>query len=121
MYDLPDYSALLKPMTIDTPIQHMWSDEQFELLKKHIRKFESSLDENHEVGVMLTNFGQSVLMNVHSITYEYPVLLIFNGYVNGQRATLVQHINQLNFMLMALQKTGESQKQPIGFVYNGQG
>ena len=86
---------------IDTPAQHMWADEQFEILKRYIQNFESSLDTDHEVGIMMTNFGQSILMNVDKIAYEYPVLMVFMGEVNGQEATLIQHINQLNFILTA--------------------
>mgnify|MGYP007069894063 CR=1 FL=1 len=46
-------------LDIDMPTQHMWSDTQFEIIKKYIEEFEASLDEEHEVGVMLTNFGQA--------------------------------------------------------------
>ena len=103
-------------ISIDTPDQHMWSDEQFEILKKHIQDFEKSLDPNHEVGVMMTNFGQSIIMRVTEIAHEYPVLLIFKGYVNGRYATLIQHINQLNFMLTSVEIEPERPKQTIGFV-----
>ena len=103
-------------ISIDTPDQHMWSDEQFEILKKYIQDFEKSLDSNHEVGVMMTNFGQSIIMHVTEIAHEYPVLLIFKGYVNGRYATLIQHINQLNFMLTSVEIEPERPKQTIGFV-----
>ena len=103
-------------ISIDTPDQHMWSDEQFEILKKYIQDFEKSLDPNHEVGVMMTNFGQSIIMRVTEIAHEYPVLLIFKGYVNGRYATLIQHINQLNFMLTSVEIEPERPKQTIGFV-----
>ena len=62
---MPDFSngitipqVPIPDITIDTPGQHMWADEQFRLLKKYIQEFEASLDSEHEVGVMLTNFGQ---------------------------------------------------------------
>ena len=103
---------------IDTPAQHMWADEQFEILKRYIQNFESSLDTDHEVGIMMTNFGQSILMNVDKIAYEYPVLMVFMGEVNGQEATLIQHINQLNFMLMSVVKEPERPKRQIGFIVN---
>ena len=34
-------------INIDTPAQHMWADEQFEILKKYIQAFEKSLDPEH--------------------------------------------------------------------------
>lgn len=99
----------------DMPIHHVWADEQFEILKKYIIEFENTLDDEHEVGVLLTHFGQSVLMNVTSITYEGSVLMVFRGYVNGKEATLIQHINQLSFMLTTIDKEPDRPKRRIGF------
>ncbi len=59
-FNLPDIN--IPTVEIDTPIQHMWADEQFEIIKKYIEEFEASLDTEHEVGMLLTNFGQSILM-----------------------------------------------------------
>ena len=100
------------------PTQHMWADEQFDILKRYIQEFEQSLDAEHEVGIMMTNFGQSVVMQVTQITYENPVLMIFKGYVNDREATLIQHINQLNFMLTSLKIEPHHTKKKIGFVAN---
>ena len=100
----------------DAPIHNMWSDTQYEIIKKYIKEFEDSLDEEHEVGLMLTNFGQSVLMHVKYISYEKSVLLVFKGYVQGREATLIQHINQLNFMLTTIEKTTDEPKKKIGFL-----
>ena len=105
---------------IDTPVQHMWADEQFKILKRYIQEFERSLDSEHEVGIMMTNFGQSILMRVTMVTYEDPVLMVFKGYVNGREATLVQHINQLNFMLTTIEKEPDHPKRQIGFVANNE-
>ena len=73
--------------------------------------FEAALDDEHEVGLLLTNFGQSVLMHVTDITYEKSVLMVFNGYVNGKQATLIQHISQLNFLLTTVEKSPERPKR----------
>ena len=101
----------------DLPTNYMWADTQFELIKKHISNFEDTLDNEHEVSIMLTNFGQSVLMRVTDIGYEKSVLMIFKGYVNGQKATLIQHINQLSFLLIASPRANtEKPKQRIGFT-----
>ena len=64
---------------------------------------------------MLTNFGQSILMQVEEITYEKSVVLVFKGLVNGQKSTLIQHINQLNFLLTSLPIENEQPKRKIGF------
>lgn len=104
------------PEISDMPQWHMWSDTQFELIKKYIEAFEDSLDTEHEVGLLLTNFGQSVLMQVTEIGYEESVMLVFKGLVNGRNATLIQHINQLNFLLTSMErKEPKKPKQKIGF------
>ncbi len=103
---------------IDPPTSHMWADEQFEILKRYIQDFERTLDDEHEVGIMMTNFGQSVLMLVTQVTYEYPVLMVFKGYVNDREATLIQHINQLNFLLTTIEKAPDRPKRQIGFNTN---
>ena len=86
-FDLPliNTSALadsIAAINVDAPTRHMWADEQFEILKRYIQKFERSLDAEHEVGIMMTNFGQSILMQVTEIICEYPVLMVFKGFVN---------------------------------------
>ncbi len=113
----PGSLAIKPPQFVvpDMPSHHMWSDEQYEILKKYITDFEDGLDDEHEVGLMLTNFGQSVTMQVTDITYEYSVLMIFKGFVNGNEATLIQHINQLNFLLTSIKKEPDRPKRRIGF------
>lgn len=125
MYNLnvPDFSsqiAAIEKATRDVPTRYMWSDTQFEIIRDYIERFEASLDPEHEVGVMLTNFGQSVLMNVTNITYEKSVLMIFKGYVNGRESTLIQHINQLNFLLTSVEKESDRPKRKIGFISNAE-
>ncbi len=116
--DTAALSRGIEAIKTDTPAQHMWADEQFEILKRYIQEFEQSLDAEHEVGLMMTNFGQSVIMQVTQITYEYPVLMVFKGYVEGREATLIQHINQLNFLLTTLEKEPNRPKIQIGFITN---
>jgi hypothetical protein len=100
---------------LDLPHQSMWSDTQFDIIKKYIEQYESSLDNDHEVGVMLTNFGQSVIMQVTEIGYEESVVMVFKGFVNGKQSTLIQHINQLNFLLTSVDKAPDKPKRKIGF------
>lgn len=100
----------------ETPMSLVYSDTQFEILKRHIQAFEKTLDSEHEVGLLLTNFGQSVTMRVVEIGYEESVIMVFKGYVNGKPATLLQHVSQLNFLLTSLEKEPNRPKTPIGFV-----
>ena len=113
---MPDYSKIIENINTDLPTHHMFSDTQFEIIKKYIQEYEKTLDTEHNVGVMLTNFGQTILMEVKEITYEKSVVLVFKGWVNGQYSTLLQHINQLNFLLTAVPIQEERPKMKIGFA-----
>ena len=97
-------------------VSYTYADTQFEILREQIEEYETTLDSEHEVGLLLTNFGQSVLMQVTEIDYRMPVIMIFRGYVNGVHSTLIQHVNQLSFLLTAVKTDPERPKQKIGFV-----
>lgn len=88
---------------------------QFDILKEYIVDFQNNLDSEHEVGIYLSSFGQNILLNVTHIYYEDPVLIIFEGYVKGQKSTLIQHVNQLNFLLTSVKKEDSRPKRQIGF------
>ena len=112
---IPQFEPPVMP-ELDLPQWHMWSDTQFGITKKHIEQFEASLDDEHEIALMLTNFGQSVLMQVTDISYEKSVLMVFKGYVDGKSATLIQHINQLSFLLTSVPRSEpDKPKTKIGF------
>lgn len=91
------------------------SATQFEILKRNINEFQDGLDSEHEVGMLLTNFGQNILLKVTYINYESPSLMIFKGYVNDKEVTLIQHVNQLNFLLTSVAKESDRPKLRIGF------
>lgn len=121
LINYPDISKEIERMNqdldkyMDSPIYHVWADEQFVILKRYIQDFEKTLDPEHEVELLLTNFGQTITMHVASITYEAPVLMVFKGFVNGQEATLIQHINQLSFLMTSYKKEEDRPKRTIGF------
>lgn len=115
MYNLSMPNIDIDFPVIDTPVQYMWSETQFEIIKDYVEKFEATLDSEHEVGLILTNFGQSMVMQVTNISYEKSVLMVFKGYVNGNEATLIQHVHQLNFLLTKIEKEPNRPKRTIGF------
>lgn len=114
---IPDFTPIKIP-PLDAQISYVYSDTQFEIIKRYVLDFQESLDSEHDVGVMLTNFGSTVLMEVTNIGYEKSVLMVFKGFVNGREATLIQHINQLNFLLTSVPKEPNSPKRKIGFTAN---
>lgn len=92
------------------------ADYQYEIICKNIKKFQDKLDDEHEVGLQLASFGQSILLNVTGVGYSNPSLIHFYGYYNDNKAHLIQHINQLNFLLLSVPKTDpEKPARRIGF------
>ncbi len=91
---------------------HSLADYSCEVIMNRIREFEDSLDNDHEIAIKLASFGQSITMSVTDVSYANPSTLVFHGYVDDQRATLIQHMSQLNFLLLSVQKS-DPKKPPI--------
>ncbi len=88
----------------------------YEAIKKSILEFQSSLDGAHEIGVQLASFNQNLLMYVTRIDYSAPTLIDFYGVINGKDARLIQHVSQLNFLLIAAPKLdANAPARRIGF------
>ena len=98
------------------------ADYSCEVILNRIKEFENSLDEEHEVAIMLASFGQSITLAVTNIGYSNPSTLVFYGYVGDQPATLIQHMSQLNFLLLAVKKDSpEKPPRRIGFAAPNEG
>ena len=100
-----------------SPIRdYRMADYAYEVIMERIKEFEDTLDNDHEVALRLASFGQSITLSVVDIGYSNPSTLVFHGYVGDQPATLIQHMSQLNFLLLAVKKA-DPEKPPrrIGF------
>ena len=66
----------------------------------------------------LTNFNQSTLILVDSIGYiGYNLVPFQSKDSSGNPMTLIQHVQQLNFLLCVVPKTvPDASKRQIGFV-----
>lgn len=107
-----DYIASRIPL----PRNYQNADYQYEILISEIKAFEENLDDEHEVAVKLASFGESITINVEHIGYYNPSIIVFDGTISGNRATLMQHVNQLNFLLLAVRKADpELPPRRIGF------
>lgn len=92
------------------------ADWKYEKLKEEIEDFQKNLSEELDVCVQLASFGSNILMQVTGIGYQNPDLLYFYGYINGNDAQLIQHMSQLNFILMAVKREDPAQPpRRIGF------
>ena len=86
-------------------------------LEAQIRLFESELDADHDVGIRLVNFGSEITFRVTDIGSVEPDLIIFTGKTPaGVPVRLLQHRNQLDFLLTTLERSDPEQpKRPVGF------
>ncbi|MBE6641695.1 MAG: hypothetical protein E7619_08915 [Ruminococcaceae bacterium] len=93
------------------------ADWKYEKLREQIEEFQSVLTDDVDVCVALASFGTSMIMQVTDIGYQNPDMLYFYGYINGNQTQLIQHVSQLNFVLMAVKKE-EPERPPrrIGFI-----
>lgn len=98
-------------------LNYSLADTCYEHVTEEVMAFQKELDDEHEVGIMLTSFGKNIVMAVDDIGYQNPNLLYFYGTVDGSYAQLIQHMSQLNFLLIAVKKQ-EPDKPPrrIGFT-----
>jgi len=87
----------------------------YERLVEEIGDFQDELDNEHEIGAMFANFGKVVSMVVLDIGYSNPNLIYFYGEIDGKESQLIQHMNQLNFVLTAVSRQTEKPPRRIGF------
>ena len=115
-------SQIFSAIKVPTIRNYDMADYQYEVIMHRIKDFEEELDDEHEIAIQLTSFGKDILMNVTDIGYSNPSTLVFYGFVNGQNATLIQHMSMLNFLLLAVKKPEpEKPARRIGFYVNEKG
>ena len=88
----------------------------YERLILYIQNFEKQLDTGHEVALGMTGSDAGVI-RIEGLGYFDPDLITFYGTnQQGTRTQLVQHVTQLNVMLMAMPKAVQSAEPTrIGF------
>ena len=102
---------------IELPVNPNLASEFHHRLIEWINDFHKSLDEEHEVGVRLVNFGQSVTFHLDNIGYWNPSLISFVGHTeNGEPVELIQHVSQISVLLLKMKReSAQPPKRPIGF------
>lgn len=113
---LPDIRPAPNPLVMEA--QDNYASEFHKRLMKSIDDFDATLDQAHEVGACLVSFGQSVIFHLHGIGYWNPSLIMFRGTTDdGSPVELIQHVSQINVLLMKLPRKDPSQpKRRIGFI-----
>ena len=97
-----------------TAVEEELASEFHKRLVDHINEFDEQLDQEHEVGMRLVSFGQSIQFAVRDIGYYNPKLICFYGELdNGSKVQLIQHVNQISFLLLLFESKPLLPKQPI--------
>ena len=112
----PDYSRFLSN-PVELAARANYASEFYHKLVSWINDFDSSLDNEHQVGVRLVSFGQTVTFSLDDINYWNPSLIAFQGHTkDGDPVELIQHVSQISVLLMKLPRDDpDSPKKPIGF------
>lgn len=85
-----------------------------ERIVRSIVDFEKQLDQDHEIGARLVNFGSNTTFHIEDVGYWGPDIIIFYGKSQDGKVELLQHISQLSVLLVALKKVHEEPRR-IGF------
>jgi len=93
------------------------ASEFYKRIQKLIQDFEEKLDEEHEVGLRLVNFGQETTFHVENVYYWNPSLISFSGITDkGEPFELIQHVSKISILLQKVKiKNPNEPKKPIGF------
>jgi Family of unknown function (DUF6173) len=94
-----------------------YASEFYNRIVKLINDFDASLDNEHEVGIRLVNFGQTVVFHLEDIGFWNPSLIFFIGKTeDDEPVQLIQHVSQISILLRKLQRKDASKpKHKIGF------
>lgn len=87
-------------------------------LKNAIAGFDAQLDDQHEVGVRLVNFGQTVTFHLQGMGYFNPSLIVFKGTTTtGEPVELIQHVSQISVLLMKLPRLEPEKPKERGWFH----
>lgn len=95
-----------------------YASKFYKTIIDRINKFEGQLDDQHEIGIKLVTFGQSITISVTEIGYSNPSIIIFRGLTeNNEQIELIQHVTQLSFLLLTMKRINtDIPKRKIGFI-----
>ena len=92
------------------------AQEVFQFLRARMANFQENLPDNYEMGVKLANYGVAAEIHVRGMGFQNPNIIEFYGLLNdGKEVILVQHIAQLNAMLLAVPPIDGKEPYRVGF------
>ena len=107
---------ILSPKNIFPPSLKLNPAEwAYERLVRSINDFEKKLDNDHELGGRLVNFGSNLTFHIEDLGFWGPDFVKFFGSnEEGQPLELIKHISQVNVLLVSLNKVSDEPRR-IGF------
>jgi hypothetical protein len=114
-FELPNLHPIQNPI-VEAVIAN-YASEFHKRLANWIGNFERGMDDEHEVGVRLVNFGQTIVFHLEGLGWSNPSLISFSGKTgDGEPVELIQHVSQISILLMKLPRKDPSKpKRQIGF------
>ena len=118
-WEMPRFPAINVPVKsqLEVIAEANSAQEFHNRIVEMIKHFDASLDNTHEVGIRLVNFGQTVVFHFRHLGYWNPSLLMFFGVLDdGTEVQLIQHVSQISVLLQKLPLQDPSKPKPqIGF------
>ena len=124
---IPDMTQHYKDMRKGRERDLGYAYVMFQQLMEQVKSFEASLKDTEEVAAYLSSFGSKIIIQIKTISFINPYLIVFEGNIYGtnEKTRLVQHTTQLNVLFTAISIKPEENRPPrrIGFHsnYNSQG
>ena len=100
----------------ESPVQKSPAQWAYERIIMYIKKFEETLDNDHEVGMGFAG-GDTGVIKIEGLGFFDPDIVTYYGTNGaGAKTQLIQHVSQLNVMLTASPKhVDQDEPQRIGF------
>lgn len=100
-----------QPETLDA------AEQVFNHILGRVKQFQAGLPDDHELGLHLADFGGGRALHVRGMGFKNPNIIEFYGMLDGdQQVAIIQHISQLNFLLIAVPPPADQTPYRIGFA-----
>ncbi len=115
-YSLPeiDYSSIVRANMQSQTANY--ASGFYERLKEYIIEFEKEINEAEEVGARIVSYGESFTIHITDLGFYNPSLIVFYGVdSNNKEVQLIQHISQINILLIKLPRILSKERPRVGF------
>lgn len=92
------------------------AEEVFNHILGRVKQFQADLPAEHELGLQLPDLGGGHALHVRGMGFKNPNIIEFYGMLDGEsQVAIIQHISQLNFMMVAVPPPANQEPYRIGF------